>query len=204
MRRYASVSILRDELYQVLNTQPVSFNSSGEEAIVELLRTGNQLSDDDWDSVFIQIERNIGKQQGTKNILAALSIDHINYLSAQAPDLFSALGSYFADHINGGTFNFDYCDVLASKAECFYKGAGLGLQASIAIAMLYLGTSHNRWYVERKAAVMLGAEISSALAERIRVELDVQQVPFKSQIAHMERSIGFIKTSLHPTLLALV
>lgn len=202
-RRYASVSILRDELYQVLNTQPVSFNSSGEEAIVDMLRTGKVLGDDEWDLVFIQIERNHAKNQSIVNILKALSIEHIQYLNTSAPDLFVAMGSFFSEHIIDQSFDFEYCDVLASKAECFYNNAGLALKASIAIALLDLGTSHNRWYVERKAAAMLGAAMPSALAERIKIEITVQQVDFKGKIAHMERSIGFDKVSLHPTLFPL-
>ncbi|MDQ0707176.1 serine/threonine protein kinase [Pseudomonas sp. W3I7] len=203
IRRYANVSILRDELYQVLNTQPVTFNSSGEESVVELLRNGKQLNDDEWDLVFIQIERNISKNQDTKNILEALSIDHIQFLNSQAPNLFVAMGSFFSEHINGNSFNFDYCDVLASKAECFYNGSGLDLKANIALALLYLGTSHNRWYVERKAAGMLGADIPDAQAERIRIEIEVQRIDFARQVAHMTRSIGFHKANLHPILLPL-
>ncbi|MFL1523691.1 serine/threonine protein kinase [Pseudomonas sp. O230] len=202
-RRYANVSVLRDELYQVLNTQPVSFNSSGEESIVEMLRTGKPLGDDEWDSVFLQIERNIAKNQSVENILKALSIDHIQYLNANAPDLFVAMGSFFSEHICGHSFDFEYCDVLASKAECFYNGAGLALKASITIALLDLGTSHNRWYVERKAAFMLGTAMPPALAERIKIEIDVQQIDFKRKIAQMEKSISFNKASLHPILLPL-
>lgn len=203
-RRYSNVSVLRDELYQALTAAPVSFNSSGEETIVELLRTGRELSNDEWDSVFVQIERNSAKNQSNINILRALSIDHVNYLKTEAPELFAAMGSFFAEHMANESFDFDYCDVLASKAQSFYDGGGLALQADIALALLELGTSHNRWYVERKAASMLGRDIPRALAERILMEINVQQVSFKSKIAHMERSIGFNKATLHPLLLAYV
>lgn len=204
IRRYASISILRDELYQVLSAQPVSFNSSGEEHVVDLLRSGTPLSDAQWDEVFLQIERNLAKDQGVGNILKALSIDHIQQLNVTAPDLFAAMGSYYAEHIARGSFDFDYCDVLASKAEQFYNEAGLALKAGVALALLELGTSHNRWYVERKAASMLDVTIPDGLAERIKIEISVQDIYFKGKIAHMERSIGFNKVSLHPILFQLV
>lgn len=204
MRRYPNVSALREELYQALHSRPVVFNSSSEERIVELLRANATLDDGQWDEVFIQIERNLGRSQSTNIIFQALTIEHISALDGNAPELFSALGSYFADHINGHTFNFDYCDVLASKSEIFYNAGDITLKTNIALALLYLGTSHNRWYVERKAAAMLSSTIDDALAERIRVEITVTNFPFSAHIKHMEQSISFTRETLHPILRALV
>ncbi|MFH4718079.1 serine/threonine-protein kinase [Vibrio alginolyticus] len=200
IRRYQNVSVLRDELYQVLNTTEVSFTSSNEEGIVNLLRAKSTLSDDEWDSVFIQIDRNLTASVGIDNIVAALSLEHINSLESSSPDLFAAMGGYFVESIMGNTYNFDYCDVLASKAERFYEGADLGLKSQVAIALLYLGTSHNRWYVERKAANMMDTSISMELAERMKVEVEVQGVRFSAQIAHLCRSIGLADSFLHPKL----
>jgi serine/threonine protein kinase len=204
MRRYPNVSVLRDELYQALNNRPVVFNSTGEERIVDLLRANATLTDAQWDEVFIQIERNTDRNQSTNTIFQALSIDHITALSGNAPELFIAFGSYFSDHINGASFNFDYCDVLASKAELFYNFGDITLKTNIALSLLYLGVSHNRWYVERKAAAMISTSIEDALADRIRVEISVTNYPFASRIQSMERSISFTRESLHPTLRALV
>jgi serine/threonine protein kinase len=204
IRRYANVAILRDELYQALTTQPVKFNSTGEQHVVALLQSGSVLTDAEWDQVFFQIERNTNKGLGIGTILKALSIAHIQHMSATAPELFSAMGSYYAEHIACSSFDFDYCDVLASKAEHFYVGSGVGLKANIALALLELGTSHNRWYVERKAAAMLDKTIPNLLADRIRMEIIQQAINLKDKIAHMTRSIGFDKNSLHPTLLAMI
>lgn len=203
IRRYPNVSVLREELYQVLNTQPVTFNSSGEEHVVELLRAGNPLSDDEWDRVFLQVEKNLDRGITAGNIFRALSLEHINALGATAPELFNAMGSYFSDYINSNSFDFDYCDVLASKAERFYEGGDLQLKAVIALSMLEMGTSHNRWYVERKAAAMLGTGIPAALAERIAVEVQVMRFGFAANIAHLCRSIGLDRNLIHPRLLQL-
>ncbi|HIF9255926.1 TPA: serine/threonine-protein kinase [Photobacterium damselae] len=200
IRRYQNVSTLRDELYQVLNTAEVSFTSSNEEGVVTLLRSKAELSDDEWDSVFIQIDRNLTDNVGIDNIIAAISLEHIDALAVSSPDLFAAMGGYFVESIMGNTFNFDYCDVLASKAERFYGEADLGLKSQIAIALLYLGTSHNRWYVERKAANMMDINISVEQAERIKVELQVQSIPFNAQISHLCGSIGLVQSFLHPKL----
>ena len=104
----------------------------------------------------------------------------------------------------GSNFDFDYSDVLASKAERFYRNADLGLKSQIAIALLYLGTSHNRWYVERKAANMLNTNITIELAERIAIEVKVQEINFSRQVSHLCQSIGLQHNFLHPTLCALL
>ncbi len=204
IRRYKSVSLLRDELYQVLNTADVTFTSPNEEGVVNTLRANNSLSDDQWDQVFIQIDRNVSDKVGVDNIVAAISLEHIDSLEASSPDLLAAMGVYFVESIMGNSYDFDYCDVLASKAERLYQGADLGLKSQIAIALLYMGTSHNRWYVERKAANMMNNDISNELAERIKIELDVQSIPFKRQVEHLCRSIGINITFLHPKLQELI
>ncbi len=204
MRRYPSVTALREDLYKALHTCPVAFNSSSEERTVNLLRTNAALTDAQWDEVFIQIDRNLDRSESTNNIFQALTIEHITALAGNAPELFTALGSYFSDNINGHSFNFDYCDILASKAEIFYNAGDITLKTIIALALLYLGTSHNRWYVERKAAAMLSSTIDDALAERMRVEIAVTNYPFSAYIQHMERSISFTRESLHPILRVLV
>jgi hypothetical protein len=93
-------------------------------------------------------------------------------LATEAPDLFASLGKDYAEYAHG-TFSFDYCDVIATRAEVFYTHGELDLKAIIALAMLKLGTSHNRWFVERKFVQMAGPSISDELAERIATEIDV-------------------------------
>lgn len=204
IRRYKNVAALRDDLYQVLDTAEVSFTSSNEEVVVNLLKSKSNLTDDEWDSVFIQVEQNLTDEVGIDNIIAAISLEHIATLAENSPDLFNAMGMFFSESIMGNSFGFDYCDVLASKAELFYSDGDIGLKSQIAIALLYLGTSHNRWYVERKVVAMMGTDISNELAERIQIELDVQGVDFKGEISHLCRSIGIERNFLHPTLRALV
>ncbi|MCE9781339.1 serine/threonine-protein kinase [Shewanella algae] len=204
IRRYKSVSELRDDLYNVLNNTEITFTSANEEVIVKKLRANSVLTDKEWDSVFIQIDRNLGERVGIANIIAAISLEHIDSLSKSSPDLYAALGDYFVESIMGNSFNFDYCDVLASKAERFYSDADIGLKAKIALAMLYLGTSHNRWYVERKVLVMMGSSISNELAQRIKMEIEVQDIDFEWRIGHLKRSIGVNENFLHPILRDLI
>jgi hypothetical protein len=90
--------------------------------------------------------------------------------------------------------------VIATRADVFYKRGELDLKAVIALAILELGTSHNRWFVERKFLQMAGPSISDELAERIATEIDVQKYNFSSAVNHLEHSITISRDDLHPVL----
>jgi len=114
------------------------------------------------------------------------------------------LGHYFAEFIAGNTFDFDYCDILAGKAEKFYKGGGLEIKAEIVLALLKLGTAHNRWYVERKFLQLAGSDISVNLAKRIISEIEVENINFAILISRLEASINASRKELHPLLLEFI
>lgn len=200
LRRYRTAAEVREELYESLNNTDLSFSSSNEEAVVELLKSKDQLSDEEWDRVFIQIEDNIKNSHQCYGLFAAISSSHIDHLRQTAPDLFAAIGSYLCDHAREGSFDFDYCDVFANKLEIFYEGGELGLKAGAAVALLLLGVKHNRWYVERKFTKLVSPSISEELARRILTELDINEINYERYLSHMERSISTTRVILHPML----
>ena len=196
LRRYSSVSELREDLYNVLNTADISYTSNQEEEVVSILETKDELTDEEWDKVFLLLE------EGTaRNIFNAISETHIVKLSKEAPELLSALGLDFCEYIQSRKFDFDQCDILASKAEKFYELGNIGLQAQVVIALLKLGTSHNRWYVEHKVIKLASKSISETLAERIKTEIEVSGINFVSQMKHLEKSIGVDIERIHPILI---
>jgi serine/threonine protein kinase len=199
-RRYGSVSELREDLYNVLNNEHLIFHSSNEEAVVNLLRSNTSLTEEQWDAVFIQMEENLVSNVSNANIFSSIGEHHIKELHAVAPELLAALGEDYADYIQNNAFDFDYCDVLASRGQLFYDLGDIQLKAKIAIALLVLGTSHNRWYVERKFISMAGVTITDQLANRIKIELNVQDVNFNVKFNHLIWSIGVNSSVLHPTL----
>ena len=203
IKRYLSVAELREDLYAVLNTDELKFNSSNEEEVVNLLTSKTILNDKGWDKFFIFIDDCMNTKISCANAYKSITAEHIKSLQ-NSPELFNALGYNFCQYIKGGTFNFDYCDILAIKAELFYEGDDLGLKADVAIALLELGISHNRWYVERKYMTMVNKNISDILANRIKLELEIQEVNFKDKMSDIECSISVSKDTLHPILLDLL
>ena len=203
-QRYKSISTLRNELYPILDDSVLEFSSPDEEAMVKSLQENSRLSHEDWDDILIALEKQVEELHGGKNIFYAISEQHLDQLKNEIPELFNALGHYFAEFIAGNTFDFDYCDILAGKAEKFYKGGGLEIKAEIVLALLKLGTAHNRWYVERKFLQLAGSDISVNLAKRIISEIEVENINFAILISRLEASINASRKELHPLLLEFI
>ena len=138
------------------------------------------------------------------NIMRALSLSHIKSIFDSSPDMFHGLGELYADFAASKAFNFDYCDVISDKAEVFFELGSTALKARIALAMLELGTSHNRWRVERQFMRMAGHECDPAIANRIKMEIVASNFPFAARMNHIEKSIGVTADQLHPTLFELL
>jgi serine/threonine protein kinase len=200
-RRYRSITALRDALYKVLDETEVEFSSTGEEESVVVLKASNAISDDQWDDIFLLFEEDDENVSNCRNIFANINDEHIEKLKNDTPELFVALGHYYARFINGNSFDFDYCDILASKAELFYEDGDLALKAKISLALLELGVSHNRWYVERKFLRLAGTDISDNLANRIISEIEVEGINFNFKIVQLEASVRASRNQLHPILL---
>lgn len=199
-RRYANVKILREELYQVLTSSEIEFISSNEEAVVNLLKSKDALDDDEWDQIFMQLDDNLSCGDSIENIVAVLTLKHLDNLLENSPELYSALGRYFSEYITSQSFVFEYCDVLANKAEHFYENSGIELKSLITLALLELGTSHNRFYVEKKVKRMLSSNISDELARRIQMEIEAMQCNFDAMISHLCDSIDVSPDFLNPIL----
>jgi serine/threonine protein kinase len=202
-RRYASIASLREELFDVLDNTVIQFFSEEEEDVIEILNASDQLTDDQWDRAFNLIDDNADKGVSNRNIMRALSLGHIDSIFASSPDMFHGLGEIYADYAVSGAFDFDYCDVISDKAQVFFDLGDLSLQAKIALAMLELGTSHNRWRLEWQFMRMAGSECEPALAMRIRMDVIAKSFPFRAKMEHVERSIGETPDKLHPALQAL-
>lgn len=199
-RRYASIAALREDLFDVLDNTVVQFFSAEEQDVIAILNAKDNLTDDEWDRAFNLIDDNADKNVSNDNIMRALALQHINSIYQSSPDMFQGLGELYADFAATGVFGFDYCDVISDKAEVFFQLGDLSLKAKIALAMLELGTSHNRWVVERQFVRMAGHDCEPALAERIKIEVRASGMPFAQRIEHLHSSINVPPDRLHPIL----
>jgi hypothetical protein len=75
-----------------------------------------------------------------------------------------------------------------------------GIAARSLMAMLELGTSHNRWYVERKFCGLCATKMDDLLARRLSVEFRAGGTDVCRSIDHLKHSIGVETEILHPIL----
>ncbi|MES1943059.1 serine/threonine protein kinase [Salinisphaera sp. PC39] len=198
VRRFGSVAELREALYEALDAQELRFGSDREERAVQLLRDKDELSDEEWDSVYAALEENEHRGQSNHNIYRVLRQPHIEHLANTAPPVFKAFGIACAEYISTDSFPFEYCDVLAAKAQAFYDRGDVELRATIILAVLILGVSHNRWAVEERFMRLAGVDADDAVIARFLTEVEVQQRDIEKLISHVEKSINTSRTRLHP------
>jgi eukaryotic-like serine/threonine-protein kinase len=200
LRRFPSVAAVRDALHQAMTSAQVTFASFEEARATELLAEQRPLTTAEWDHIFLVVDKNAGEWERNRTIFRFLMPIHIDQLASEDPPLFRSLAMDYAAFAAQGTFDFGYCDIIADRAGQMYVHGELDVQASLALAMLRLGTSHNRWYVERRFLTMAGPNISDELASRIEAEIFAQGFDFQLEIERMELSISATRNELHPTL----
>ena len=201
-RRFASVAELRSALFESLAQEPQLFSSSKEQDVLNLLKSDAPLSDQEWDQVFLALEDADPKGKPLAAILLAFTKTHLHQLQNEAPDLLAAFSSYYLDYVDKGegSFDFDYCDVIADKLNWLFELGERATKAKVILSLLVLGASHNRWKVEHMFMRLAGANLESPVADRICTEVEVSGFAFEKHIAHVERSIGVSRKNLHPLL----
>lgn len=204
-RRYASIAELRAALYEALVAQGPVFRSRKEEDIAALLRSENQLTEQQWDSVFLLLEELDPTSSTFDAVLRLFSKAHLQALKQEAPDLLAAFSGYYIDHVNRyrGRFDFDYCDVIADKLTWLFELGDVAGRAAALLALLGLGVSHNRWFVERRFVSLAGHDLDEATAGRLIADVAVHGINVLNDIEHLEFSIGVSRAILNPKLHAL-
>ena len=201
-RRYGSIAEVRTALYEALRVETPQFGSRDEEQIVELLQSENTLTNREWDHVFFLLEELPPTSRSFDLLLRMFSKHHLETLKNEAPELLMAFANYYTDYVDEGQgkFDFDYCDVIADKLTWLFELGDVAVKARTLLTMLCLGTSHNRWFVERRFMQLAGINLNAAVAQRIILDVEVKRFDFKSKIDNLSYSIGMPHTQLSPAL----
>lgn len=197
-RRFRSVASVRDAILS-LGEQEVTVTSARGIRAEQLLLSDNGLDENSWREVVNFIEDESENDDG-KALLAKFSLEKIREVAENFPDLARVLGLCYARWVRDGAFSFSTCDGIANRLQEFILHSPIEVQAECLMAMLYMGTSHNRWYVERKFASLAGASMTPDLARRLSVEFRADGERACWAISHWERSISADRKDLHPLL----
>ena len=197
-RRFKSVSVLRDILLDVAVSNPAASTSTPLAQPLQLLTSAAALSQDQWAYILdeVSLDQN---SAGARQVLRAITIPRIEEVFANFPAIANGLGRKYADWIRDNAFDFSECDGLANRLERIFELAEMDVRAEALMAMLYMGTSHNRWYVEGKF-VALTSMLDAVQAKRLAIECRADDNRFCKAIQHLEISIGINRSALHPVL----
>lgn len=198
-RRFKSVSILRDVLLEVASVHEPMSTGAGEVSIKELM-SDDPLTEDQWVKLIDIIEHQTNSPDAHQ-LLRALTLQRLDELFENHPSLGNKLGRLYSDWIRDGAFNFDDCDGLANRLESIFNHAQIDVKAEALMALLYMGTSHNRWYVERKF-ISLSGPMDELLAKRLAIEFRADDRRACDAVKHLEWSISVNRSVFNPVLKA--
>lgn len=156
----------------------------------------------EWENLAEYLEQEAQKAD-IEAICGKLTSDRISELCQSNHSAAKKIGMIFADWISSTSFSFELCDAIANRIEAFVNAGDLELKNECLMAILHLGTSHNRWYVGRKFTRLCGQEMDDNLAKRLVIKFHIEgAAKICSLISQLERSINFDRKNLHPRLFA--
>jgi len=198
-RRFKSVETVRD-VFLSIDTSGVSVSTKEAGSLADILDSDDDLDRSQLNMLAEFLEDNEDSPDAII-LLRKLSIDRIK--SAWPIDylLTKRIGLIFSAWVACGVFDFEYCDVLANRSIEFINEGDFDLQSECLLALLKMGTRHNRWYVERIFVNLCGADMDEGLAKRLSVEFRASGDEICSLIDRMEGSISATRNDLHPALI---
>lgn len=196
-RRFKSVGALRDALLSI-GTIKIPAKTEGGAVIFKLFsKDVDKLKPEEWESLVNFVEDQFPNEDSSA-VLSNLDIQHIDVLTSKHKPLAERIGIFYADWIRTETFQFNECDGLSTRLERFAVNCDIEVKAKCLMAMLYMGTRHNRWYVEKKFVGHLGSGLDTNLAQRLALEIRIDEDEACIAYKHLQRSINFDLKRLHP------
>ncbi len=163
---------------------------------VNALEGTDPISDGTWKQLadYLEYEAADAERRSINVNLSSERIEEVCQRSIESADI---IASQFAEWVEHSAFGFEYCDGLSNRLETFFEHCNFESKCKCLLAILELGTSHNRWYVERKFFRLCGQSMDENLAKRFALELRIVGASVCHSIDHLERSIGVSRHALH-------
>lgn len=197
-RRFKSVRAVLDALISIDPQAPAILNDQAKE-LAALLDKPGPIIVAEWSKFVEFVEDNLSNEDG-KSLLRILSIERIRELCGLAPDTAGRLATAYAEWVILSGFNFSSCDGVADRLREFIGAVSISSKVECLLALLYMGTSHNRWYVERMFVSLCSSNLDEATAKRLAIEFRAAGERVCKAIAHLEDSISASRNELHPLL----
>ncbi len=169
-KRIKSVASIRSILFKTLDASSRNLASpSAEEWLSELETLENW--DEDKLEKFTHYLKHLENHDDRYAIYSELDDEMINKLFNIDTELWKVIALEYCEWIKQSGFDFNFCDVLIRRIQCFFNLGDMECKASATIAGAKLGSSHNRWYVMEKLLAMCDSRLDDKVAERIAIEI---------------------------------
>lgn len=199
-RRFASAAALRDAILSVdLSGAVASERQVGD--FILLLNSSDPIGPEAWEEIQRKL-RQIYPSADAHLLLNHIPVARIAEVVSVNPQAAINICQIYCDWAKSNAFDFNLCDGIAIRLEEFLSLADVTCSVEVRLALLELGTSHNRWYVERIFTRLCGPSMEGNTARRMAMELRVLAGSVCSKISHLERSINFDRANLHPALVS--
>lgn len=196
-RRFQSITDLREAILAISSSAEAPVTIEAKDFITNL-QSDTPLPREVWLGIITYLEDHVGTQDSNL-ILGNISLSKISQLIELDNTLAARLGIEYARWTRDGTFDFSACDGIANRVEAFFEVDDISCKADLLLALLYMGTSHNRWYVEHKFMHMSGTELPENIAKRLALEIRVEAKSGACQaLKHLTRSVNADLGKLHP------
>lgn len=195
-RRFQSVADLREALLEIDLTNEHAQTQEATDFIA-LIESEAELHLIQWQSLFTYIEKDFHTND-VKLLMAKLSLARVNQILNLENDLSTKFALKYSEWAKSGNFDFSLCDGIANRLAAFYSLDDLTSKTEVLLALLYLGTNHNRWYVERKFMSYVGINMSDGIARRFALEVRVLGGRACRMFEHLYHSIGVELSAFHP------
>ncbi|HMI02484.1 MAG TPA: protein kinase [Pedobacter sp.] len=196
-KRFKSVTSLRD-LLATFDTESFEAKTEIGIRITEYLsRNPVLLNENEIEEItnYISSQEDTGERH---NAVLQIDLDHIKVIKES--NSLGRFASVYFDFIKSSSFQWNTCDALASRINFLISGESISVQAEGIMALLYMGTRHNRWYVERLFVDKVGHSADEKLIRRLNIQFSVDDKELCYALSHLTYSIDFSYESLHPTL----
>jgi hypothetical protein len=197
-RRFKSVRAFLDALVSIDPKAP-ALQGDQAKSLADALEKPGPMTQAIWGEFVEFVEDNLASEDG-KALLRKLTMERIEEVCGQFPDTAGRLAIAFSEWVISSGFIFDTCDGIADRLRAFISSVPITAKVECLMALLLMGTSHNRWYVERMFMNICSAGLEESIAKRLAIEFRASGEKVCRAISHVEQSIHVSRTSLHPLL----
>ena len=191
----------RAVLDAVLSIDSASYPGTTQKSLdfIAMLNAGTSIDEKAWMGLADFIE-NEADGNDKRAIFLKMGEDQIVSVCSLNLNAANRIAISFSRWVGSTSFNFDYCDGIANRLEGFFESCDYEAKVDCLMAMLEMGVSHNRWYVERKFVSLCSDSMDTNLAKRLAIQFRISDDGVCYSIDRLERSIGISRTQLHAAL----